>query len=109
MPTLSSSTGEVPISVEEMATNAIAFIRALGLTRVKVLGFSLGGLVAQEIVLQARALVPKRVLTGTGPRAGEGMATLTPEAQAIFGSAYEQPDELWAHVFFTESAKSQEK
>src|SRR3981081_954490 len=42
---VSSSSGEVPTSVEEMARNAIAFIKALGLQQVDVLGFSLGGLV----------------------------------------------------------------
>src|SRR6202521_4945589 len=49
---VSSSSGEVPTSVEEMGRNSIAFIKALGLQRVDVLGFSLGGLVAQEITLQ---------------------------------------------------------
>lgn len=106
---ISSSSGEVPTSVEEMAANAITFIGALGLSRVDVLGFSLGGLIAQEIVLRAPNLVRKLVLVGTGPRSGEGMATLTPEAQSIFGATYAEPDELWAHVFFTESEKSQAK
>src|ERR1700728_5394163 len=41
---VSSSFGEVPTSVEEMAANAVAFITALRLDRVDVLGFSLGGL-----------------------------------------------------------------
>src|ERR1700686_1914764 len=46
-----------------------------------VLGFSIGGFVAQEITLQAPDLVRRLVLVGTGPRSGEGMAALTPEAQ----------------------------
>src|SRR2546430_1470499 len=46
---ISSSSGEVPNSIEEMAANAAAFIKALGLAQVDVLGFSLGGLVAQEL------------------------------------------------------------
>src|SRR5258706_5314187 len=54
---VSSSSGEVPNSIEEMAANAAAFIRAVGLTRVDVLGFSLGGLVAQELALAEPALV----------------------------------------------------
>ena len=49
---VSSSSGEVPATFEEMGANAIAFIRALGLKRVDVLGFSIGGMVAQEITLQ---------------------------------------------------------
>jgi pimeloyl-ACP methyl ester carboxylesterase len=53
---ISSSSGEVPTTFEEMGAHAIAFIKALGLTRVDVLGFSIGGMVTQEITLQARAL-----------------------------------------------------
>jgi pimeloyl-ACP methyl ester carboxylesterase len=55
-----------------MAANAIAFIKALGLSQVDVLGFSLGGLVAQELTLAAPELVRRLVLVGTGPRSGEG-------------------------------------
>ncbi len=104
---ISSTSGEVPTTIEGMAAHAVAFIKAIGLTKVDVLGFSLGGLIAQEIALAAPDLVRKLVLVGTGPRSGEGMATLTPEAQAIFGASYENPDDLWLGVFFTPSEKSQ--
>jgi pimeloyl-ACP methyl ester carboxylesterase len=104
---VSSSSGEVPTSVEEMARNAIAVIKALGLQQVDVLGFSLGGLVAQEITLQAPDLVRRLVLVGTGPRSGESMATGTPEGTKIFGAAYKEPDHLWLSVFFTPSPASQ--
>jgi pimeloyl-ACP methyl ester carboxylesterase len=104
---VSSSSGEVPTSIEAMAANAIAFIGALGLSKVDMLGFSIGGFVAQEIVGQAPDLVRKLVLVGTGPRGGEGMANLTPEAQQIFGASYEQPDRLWLAVHFTRSQASQ--
>src|ERR1700690_1094447 len=77
---VSSSSGEVPTSVDEMAANAVAFIKALGL---------------------------RLVLVGTGPRGGEGMATLTPEAQAVFGGRYENPDHVWLGAFFTPSKASQ--
>jgi pimeloyl-ACP methyl ester carboxylesterase len=90
-----------------MAANAIAFIGALHLSKVDVLGFSIGGFVAQEIAGQAPVLVRKLVLVGTGPRGGEGMADLTPEAQQIFGASYEQPDHLWLAVHFTRSEASQ--
>src|SRR3977135_118355 len=90
-----------------MADNAIAFIKALGPTKVDVLGFSIGGFVAQEIALQAPDLVRKLVLVGTGPRGGQGMATLTPEAQRIFGATYDPPDEIWLAGFFTPSEASQ--
>jgi pimeloyl-ACP methyl ester carboxylesterase len=104
---ISSTSGEVPASVEEMAVNAQAFIKALGLAKVDVLGFSLGGLVAQALTVADPSLVRRLILVGTGPRGGEGMATLTPEAQAVFGATYADPDELWLGVFFTPSEASQ--
>jgi pimeloyl-ACP methyl ester carboxylesterase len=67
---VSSSSGEVPTTFEQMGANAIAFIKALGLKLVDVLGFSIGGMVAQEITLQAPNLVRKLILVGTGPRGG---------------------------------------
>ncbi len=104
---VSSSSGEVPARIEEMGANAVAFIKALRLTKVDVLGFSIGGFVAQEIALQAPDLVRRLVLVGTGPRGAEGIATLTPEAQEIFGASYDEPDHLWLRVHFTKSEKSQ--
>jgi pimeloyl-ACP methyl ester carboxylesterase len=104
---VSSSSGEVPSTIEKMGDNAVAFIRALRLRKVDVLGFSIGGFVAQEIALQAPDLVRQLVLVGTGPRGGEGMATLTLEAQEIFGASYDEPDHLWLRVHFTKSEKSQ--
>ena len=104
---ISSSSGEVPATAEEMAAKAAAFIRALGLAKVDLLGFSLGGFVAQALTLAHPGLVRRLILVGTGPRGGEGMATLTPEAQAVFGSTYPNPDELWLGVFFTPTEASQ--
>ena len=104
---ISNSSGEVPTTVEEMGANAIAFIKALGLKQVDVLGFSIGGFVAQEITLQAPELVRRLVLVGTGPRGGQSMATLTPEAQKIFGATYKVPEEIWLKVHFTDSEASQ--
>jgi pimeloyl-ACP methyl ester carboxylesterase len=104
---VSSSSGEVPTTFEDMGANAVAFIKALGLSKVDVLGFSIGGFVAQEIASQAPDLVRRLVLVGTGPRGGEGMAALTPEAQEIFSATYDPPDELWLAVHFTPSEASQ--
>jgi pimeloyl-ACP methyl ester carboxylesterase len=56
-----------------MASDTIALIRALGLEQVNLLGFSLGGFVAQDVVLQAPNLVRKLILTGTGPAGGQGI------------------------------------
>src|SRR5580698_6120468 len=104
---VSSSSGKVPTSIEEMAVDTAAFIKALGLAQVDVLGFSLGGLVAQTLAIAEPKLVRRVVLVGTGPRGGVGMATLTPEAQEIFGAVYEEPDHLWLRVHFSPSKQSQ--
>jgi len=104
---VSSSSGEVPETFEQMGANAIAFVNALGLKQVDVLGFSIGGLIAQEITLQAPDLVRRLILVGTGPRSGESMDTGTPEGKEIFGATYEHPDDLWLAVHFTPSDSSQ--
>lgn len=71
------SGGSVPYTVEEMGRDAIAFIRALGLKQVDLLGFSLGGGVAQMVALQAPELVRRMILAGTGPRGGGGIEEIT--------------------------------
>jgi len=68
-----ATAGSVPHTVEEMGRDAIAFIRSLGLDKVDLLGFSLGGGVAQMVALQAPDLVRRMILAGTGPRGGEGI------------------------------------
>jgi len=68
-----ASGGSVPDTIEEMGRDAIAFIRALGHKKVDLLGFSLGGGVAQMIALQAPELVRRIILAGTGPRGGGGI------------------------------------
>ena len=67
----------------------------------------MGGTIAQQLALAHPALIRKVILVGTGPRGGEGMASLTPEAQEIFGANYERPDQLWLRVHFTPSEASQ--
>lgn len=65
------STGSVPDSVEVMARDAYTFVKALGFTTIDVFAFSLGGMVAQDLVIAHPELVRKLVLTGTGPRGGK--------------------------------------
>jgi pimeloyl-ACP methyl ester carboxylesterase len=89
---ISSSGGETPNTIAEMARHAAAFIDALGLEQIDLLGFSLGGLVAQQLTLDRPKHVRRLVLVGTGPRSGEGMATLSLKAKAIFGKTYAVPD-----------------
>ncbi len=100
---VASSSGETPSSFQEMGANAIAFIRALGLSQVDVLGFSIGGFVAQEITLQAPELVRKLILVGTGTRGADMSAS---QSNAIFSGSYDPPEHLWLSVHFSPSEAS---
>jgi pimeloyl-ACP methyl ester carboxylesterase len=68
-----SSTGNTPDTVESMADDAYAFITALGFGTVDIFSFSLGGMVAQALVVKHPELVRKLILTGTGPAGGKGI------------------------------------
>ncbi|VXC07188.1 Alpha/beta hydrolase [Arthrobacter sp. 9V] len=76
-----ASTGSVPDTIEGMADDAASFIKALGYPQVDLFGFSLGGMIAQSLVLKHPGLVRKLVLAGTGPAGGEGI-------QKIMGTTY---------------------
>lgn len=71
---IGASGGSAPLTIDEMARDTIALIHALGFSKVDLTGFSLGGMVAQDVVLKAPELVRKLILTGTGPAGGEGIA-----------------------------------
>ena len=70
---LGASTGTVPGTVEAMADDAYTFITALGYDTVDIFSFSLGGMVAQALVVKHPRLVRKLILTGTGPAGGKDM------------------------------------
>lgn len=72
-----ASEGQTPDTVTTMADDAIAFVRALGFDQVDLLGFSLGGFVAQVIAQQEPQLVRKIILAGTGPAGGVGIGKVT--------------------------------
>lgn len=76
--------GRVPADIEQMGADAIAFIRALGHDQVDLIGFSLGGAVAQMVALQAPDLVRRMVVAGSGPRGGGGIWKMP----FIVGGAY---------------------
>jgi pimeloyl-ACP methyl ester carboxylesterase len=97
---VASSSGEVPTSFPEMGKNGIAFVKALGLSKVDVLGFSIGGMVAQEITYQGGDLVRRLILVGTGPRGADMSAS---QSAAIFSGSYDPPEHLWLKVHFAPS------
>ena len=72
-----ASTGSTPKTIEEMARDAVVFIRALGLTKVDILGFSMGGMITQVIAAEEPQLVRKLIIAGSGPAGGEGIENVT--------------------------------
>ena len=72
-----ASGGSTPDTIEAMAHDAVAFIRALGFEKVDLLGFSMGGMIAQLIAADEPQLVRKVILAGTGPAGGEGITKVT--------------------------------
>jgi pimeloyl-ACP methyl ester carboxylesterase len=101
------SGGRVPTTVAGMADHAMKFLDALGLTHVDVLGFSLGGMVAQVIALKRPALFRRIILTGTGPEGGIGVAMDRPDLLKIFGDQKMPPSEKLLKLFFETTETSQ--
>ncbi|MFM0219800.1 MULTISPECIES: alpha/beta fold hydrolase [Paraburkholderia] len=94
---IGASSGETSATIAGMAANAVAFIKALGIGKTDVLGYSIGGKVAQEITVQAPDLVRKLILVGTGPRGADTGASKSTE---IFSATYDPPEHLWIAAHF---------
>jgi len=101
------STGVAPGTVDGMARDAASLIDALGLEHVDLFGFSMGGYVAQQVVVDRPELVRRLILVGTGPRGGDGMAQLAPDTAPLFGKVYDPQDLMWLPIFFSASDASQ--
>lgn len=101
------SGGSTPASVEEMARDAISFIGALGLGPVDLLGFSLGGFVAQVIAQEAPALVRKIVIAGSGPAGGEGISNMGAVLQEAVGKASAAGKHPKHFLFFSQTGNGQ--
>lgn len=71
-----ASTGSPANSIEQMADDAITFVRGTGFKQVDLFGFSMGGMIAQEIVAKEPQLVRRMILAGTGPAGGEGISAV---------------------------------
>ncbi|MFA5956332.1 alpha/beta fold hydrolase [Hyphomicrobium sp.] len=102
-----ASGGSTPASVEAMASDAVAFIRALGLSKVDLLGFSLGGFIAQVIAQEEPDLVRKIIIAGSGPAGGEGisnMSAVLQDAVAKAGASGKHPKHF---LFFSQTSNGQ--
>ena len=100
------SSGETPDSMQGIARDIIAFIRTLDVKQVDLFAFSIGGMVAQQVVLDAPELVRRLVLVGTGPSGGEGMAEYTPQVKEIVSRPNSTPAERMLDLFFSPTATS---
>jgi len=97
-----ASGGETPYTVAQMMPQCVAFCRAIGLKAIHVVGFSLGGMIAQQLALDHPDLVQRLILLGTAPRGGEGLTftELSAEEQA-------DPVAFLLGAFFTPSGAGQ--
>ena len=105
---IGGSGGTAPATIGEMALDAIALIHALGFEKVDLLGFSLGGFVAQDIALRAPGLVRKLILTGTGPAGGEGIKRVGSVSWPLIAKGFLTRRDPKFYLFFTSTAKGRQ-
>ena len=101
------STGTTPDTIEQMARDALAFLTAMGLSEVDLLGFSIGSFVAQQIALVRPAMVRRLVLASAAPQGAAGMHGWAPEVMGAVGTPHTSP-EAYLEVFFARSAASRQ-
>jgi pimeloyl-ACP methyl ester carboxylesterase len=101
------STGITPDNVAQMARDAIAFLAAMDLGQVDVLGFSIGSFVAQEIALRRPAVVRRLILASAAPQGAAGMHGWAPDVIGAIGTPQTSPEE-YIGVFFAPSSSSRQ-
>ena len=102
-----ATTGTTPDTIESMARDAIAFVDALGLQRIDLLGFSIGSFVAQEIALIRPDLLRRVVLASSAPKGAAGMHGWAPEVIGAVGQPETSPEE-YISVFFAPTDSSRQ-
>ena len=100
-----ATTGDTPHTVAAMARDALAFLDALGVQRVDLLGFSLGSFVAQEITLIRPDLVRRLVLASSAPQGAAGMHGWAPAVIDAVGREQPAPEGVLS-VFYADSETS---
>jgi len=101
-----ASGGDAPLTIAAMADDMIAVIRALGLGQVDLIGFSLGGFVAQQIVLTEPGLIRRLILAGTGPAGGTGIERVGPVSWPLILKGLATFRDPKTYLFFTASTDS---
>ncbi|NMP59684.1 alpha/beta fold hydrolase [Enterococcus mundtii] len=103
------SDGKVPKKIKEMADGALEFIHGLNIEQVDLLGLSMGGMIAQELVAKEPLLVRKLILVGTGPRGGEGISEVTKVTNKDFLRSILTRKDIKTYLFFTETENGRRK
>jgi pimeloyl-ACP methyl ester carboxylesterase len=102
------SSGKVPTTVSGMAMHALDFLDALCVVNCDILGFSLGGMVAQQMALERPSIVHRMILVGTAPRGGEDIMHLEkPSLAKHLGDPTLKGYQVLQKIFFTPTASSQ--
>jgi len=101
---IGASSGKAPVTVGEMARDTIALVAALGFEKIDLLGFSLGGFVAQDISLKAPGLLRKLILSGTGPAGGKGIEKVGPVSWPLMIKGLLTLQDPKFYLFFTSTA-----
>jgi pimeloyl-ACP methyl ester carboxylesterase len=102
------SSGSVPNTIASMATHALAFLDGLGLSTCDVLGFSLGGMVAQQMALERPSIFRRMILVGTAPRGGEDIMHLEkPSLAGPLSDPSLQGYQILQKIFFAPTQTSQ--
>jgi pimeloyl-ACP methyl ester carboxylesterase len=96
---VAGSSGVTPDTIEQMGADAIAFLTALGLARVDVLGFSIGSFVAQDVALRRPSLVRRLVLAASAPKGAADMHGWAPQVITAIGEPDTAPEQ-YLKVFF---------
>src|SRR5260370_7324831 len=105
---LGRSTGQVPENMAGMAADTLAFVDALGLKHLDILGYSLGGMVAQQVALERPSHVHKMLLVATAPEGGEDIMHMDkPEFRKITEDPNMPGLEKLVKLFFAPSESSQ--
>ncbi|MFC9711560.1 alpha/beta fold hydrolase [Paenibacillus sp. NPDC056933] len=103
------SSGKVPDTIEQMARDALTFIHTLGFEQIDILSFSMGGMIVQELLAIEPRLVRKLVLSGTGPRGGEGIEHVTKLSDRDLIRAIFTLRDIKTYLFFTRTDNGKQK
>lgn len=102
------SGGKAPLTVGEMAEDTIKLIRQMGFETVDLIGFSLGGFVAQDVALKAAGLVRKLILAGTGPAGGKGIERVGRVSWPLILKGLLTRRDPKTYLFFTSTANGRQ-